>query len=145
MHSNSERFATANAQQIGSEARQFGQRISAQNLRELAFTLGNIEVNLENCDYRYFISYSGVKLPLKLVNELADESHLENRNTYFRGCYDGEQRLMLLEKMVYGDVELRHVYSYHPNGLLAEAEITDADGEINTLCFDESGAPVQAD
>lgn len=97
-------------------------------------------MELENCVTRYFISYSGVKLPLKLVNELADESHLENRNTYFRGCYDADQRLMLLEKLVYGDVELRHVYTYHPSGILAEAEITDADGEIDVLRFDETGA-----
>lgn len=95
-------------------------------------------MDLENCDCRYFISYSGVKLPLNLVSEL-DESHLENRNTYFRGCYDTDQRLLLLEKMVYGEVELRHQYTYHANGTLAEAEITDADGEISVLSFDENG------
>jgi len=102
-------------------------------------------VELENWDTRYFISYSGVKLPLKLVNELADESHLENRNTYFRGCYAADQRLMLLEKLVYGEVELRHVYTYHANGVLAEAEITDADGEIDLLRFDETGAALKVD
>ncbi|MDT4291738.1 DUF6156 family protein [Methylomonas sp. MO1] len=102
-------------------------------------------MELENCDTRYFISYSGVKLPLKLVNELADESHLENRNTYFRGCYAADQRLMLLEKLVYGEVELRHVYTYHANGVLAEAEITDADGEIDLLRFDETGAALKVD
>ena len=102
-------------------------------------------MELENCDCRYFISYSGVKLPLKLVNELEDESHLENRNTYFRGFFDTDQRLLLLEKLVYGDIELRHQYTYHPNGTLAEAEITDADGEINVLSFDETGAALAAD
>lgn len=102
-------------------------------------------MELENCDTRYFISYSGVKLPLKLVNELADESHLENRNTYFRGCYAADERLMLLEKLVYGEVELRHVYTYHANGVLAEAEITDADGEIDLLRFDETGAALKVD
>ncbi|MDX8126637.1 DUF6156 family protein [Methylomonas sp. BW4-1] len=102
-------------------------------------------MELENCDTRYFISYSGVKLPLKLVNELADESHLENRNTYFRGCYAADERLMLLEKLVYGEVELRHVYTYHANGVLAEAEITDADGEIDLLRFDETGAALKFD
>ncbi|WP_026600610.1 DUF6156 family protein [Methylomonas sp. 11b] len=102
-------------------------------------------MELENWDTRYFISYSGVKLPLKLVNELADESHLENRNTYFRGCYAADQRLMLLEKLVYGEVELRHVYTYHANGVLAEAEITDADGEIDLLRFDETGAALKVD
>lgn len=99
-------------------------------------------MELENCACRYFISYSGVKLPLKLVNELPDESHLENRNTYFRGFFDSDQRLLLLEKLVYGDVELRHRYRYHANGALADAEITDADGEIDVLRFDEHGAAI---
>ncbi|MDT4329224.1 DUF6156 family protein [Methylomonas sp. MED-D] len=96
-------------------------------------------MELENCACRYFISYSGVKLPLKLVNELPDASHLENRNTYFRGFFDGDERLLLLEKLVYGDVELRHQYSYHGNGTLSQAEITDVDGEITVLSFDEAG------
>lgn len=99
-------------------------------------------MDLENCSCRYFISYSGVKLPLKLVNELEDESHLENRNTYFRGYYDTDQRLLLCEKLVYGDIELRHRYGYHASGALAEAEITDADGEITVLSFDEQGLPL---
>jgi hypothetical protein len=30
---------------------------------------------------RYFVSYSGIKLPLKLVNEITETS-LNNRNTY---------------------------------------------------------------
>lgn len=94
-----------------------------------------------NCTCRYFISYSGVKLPLKLVNELEDESHLENRNTYFRGYYDAEQRLLLCEKLVYGDIELRHRYDYHADGSLSQAEITDADGEITVLNFDANGNP----
>ncbi|BBL59167.1 DUF6156 family protein [Methylomonas koyamae] len=101
-------------------------------------------MELDNCACRYFISYSGVKLPLKLVNELPDESHLENRNTYFRGFFDGNERLLLLEKLVYGDVELRHRYRYHANGALADAEITDADGEIDILRFDENGAAIAA-
>lgn len=99
-------------------------------------------MELEHCACRYFISYSGIKLPLKLVNELPDESHLENRNTYFRGFFDGNERLLLLEKLVYGDIELRHRYRYHPNGVLADAEITDADGEIDVLRFDENGTSI---
>lgn len=100
-------------------------------------------MELDNCACRYFISYSGVKLPLKLVNELPDESHLENRNTYFRGYFDTDQRLLLLEKLVYGDIELRHRYRYYPNGVLADAEITDADGEIDVLRFDENGTAIE--
>jgi hypothetical protein len=36
---------------------------------------------------RYYVTYSGVRLPLKLVNPLAD-SDIANRNTYFRAWYD---------------------------------------------------------
>ena len=36
---------------------------------------------------RYFLSYSGVSLPLRLVSPLA-ASELQNRNTYFRAVYD---------------------------------------------------------
>ncbi len=99
-------------------------------------------MNLENCDSRYFVSYSGVKLPLKLVNELADSSDLENRNTFFRGFYDAEQRLVRCEKRVYGELELLHCYQYHDNGALSQAEITDADGEITVLNFDSGGNPI---
>ncbi len=34
---------------------------------------------------RYFLTYTGVKLPLTLLNEL-QPGQLENRNTFFRGC-----------------------------------------------------------
>lgn len=102
-------------------------------------------MDLEQYTCRYFVSYSGIKLPLKLVNELEQASDLDNRNTYFRGYYDADQRLLLCENMVYGEIELRHRYSYHPNNVLSEAEITDADGEITVLRFDEQGQPLSED
>jgi len=89
-----------------------------------------------NC--RYFVSYSGVALPLKLINEIQD-SDRENRNTYFCGFYDTELRLMRCEKRVYGELELLHVYTYHDNGTLKQAEITDADGELTLMTFDLQG------
>lgn len=92
----------------------------------------------QSLDCRYFVSYSGVALPLKLINEIQD-SDRENRNTYFCGFYDGEQRLMRCEKRVYGELELLHVYAYHDNGILKQAEITDADGELTRLAFDLQG------
>jgi hypothetical protein len=92
----------------------------------------------QTMDCRYFVSYSGVALPLKLINELQD-SERENRNTFFCGYYDGEQRLMRCEKRVYGETELLHVYTYHDNGALKQAEITDADGELTVMSFDLQG------
>ena len=97
-------------------------------------------MNIENCECRYFISYSGIKLPLKLVDPLV-EANLQNRNTFFRGYFDAQNRLLLCQKVVYGEVELEHRYSYYDNGVLQQAEITDADGEMALLRFDEAGAP----
>lgn len=96
-------------------------------------------MNIENAECRYFISYSGVKLPLKLVDPLT-ESNLQNRNTFFRGYFDGQERLLLCQKMVYGEIELEHRYNYYDSGMLELAEITDADGEVTLLRYDEEGA-----
>lgn len=93
-------------------------------------------------DYRYFLTYSGVSLPLNLVSPLA-ASDLENRNTYFRALYDGENRLLTCEKMVYGEVELRHVYEYRADGLLARALIAMGDDEETEVRFDESGKQIR--
>jgi hypothetical protein len=90
---------------------------------------------------RIFVSYSGVKLPLKLVNELLSDER-DNRNTYFLGIYDADGRLIRCEKRVYGEIELLHHYQYHANGVLQLAEITDADGEITVLQFDSNGRTI---
>ena len=46
-------------------------------------------------DFRYFVSYSGVKLPLRLVDPL-EEAELENRNTYIRAEFDERERVFRL-------------------------------------------------
>lgn len=83
--------------------------------------------------HRYFVSYSGVKLPLKLVNEISQQS-LHNRNTYFCGHFDGDDRLMRCQKIVYGEVESEHIYEYDPDGVLKRAEIIE-DDESRELLF----------
>ena len=89
---------------------------------------------------RYFVTYTGIKLPLKLTNELTD-ADLENRNTFFCGYFDQQDRLLRLEKIVYGELEMQHLYTYHDNGLLKQAEIINSDEEVTTLNFNESGRP----
>lgn len=91
---------------------------------------------------RIFVTYSGIKLPLKLVNELT-VADTENRNTFFRGYFDEQERLTRLEKVVYGELELQHLYQYHENGTLKQAEIIDMDDEVTLLSFDENGQPIQ--
>ena len=92
---------------------------------------------------RYFLSYSGVSLPLKLLSPLA-ASELQNRNTYFRAVYDEAGRLVSCEKLVYGEVELTHLYEYRADGVLSRARISMGDDEPTELLFDESGAPIRA-
>ncbi len=83
--------------------------------------------------WRNFLTYSGVKLPLKLTSEL-QEGETENRNTWFRAGYDAEGKMLLCQKMVYGEVEMEHRYSYYPSGALQIAEITMV-GETNRIDF----------
>jgi ABC-type tungstate transport system permease subunit len=87
---------------------------------------------------RYFLATSGVKLPLKLVNEI-EAGALSNRNTYIRASYDASGLLLKFEKMVYGDVELSHSYSYDESGVLRRAEILMLDEDPTVLEF--NGAP----
>lgn len=84
---------------------------------------------------RFFVTYTGVKLPFKLVNEL-QPSEVENRNTFFRGYFDAQDRLTGFDKLAYGETELSHRYTYHANGKLELAQITDIDGEITEMTFD---------
>jgi len=94
--------------------------------------------------YKYFVSYSGVKLPLKLVDPL-EATALKNRNTYYRAIFDEENRVTLCERMVYGEVDLSHRYQYHSNGRLKQAEILTAENELKLLQFDEEGAPASVE
>ena len=85
--------------------------------------------------WRYFLTYSGVKLPLRLVGPLT-EAELANRNTYMRAQYDEAGRLIVCEKLVYGEVELTHRYRYHADGSLQMAEVVVGD-ESTVARFDE--------
>ena len=85
---------------------------------------------------RYFVSYSGVKLPLNLVNPL-DADEVENRNTYFCGYYDADGNMLACEKRVYGEVEFSHQYEYFPSGKLKSALIEMDGDEPRRLEFSE--------
>lgn len=89
----------------------------------------------EECTVRCFLTYSGVKLPLQLSQEL-DAASLRHRNTYFRAEYDALGRMRRCDKIVYGEVEMRHDYSYAADGALREAVITSAhEEEAQVLSF----------
>jgi Family of unknown function (DUF6156) len=91
---------------------------------------------------RYFVSYTGVKLPVKMVNPL-EEADLRNRNTYIIARFDTEDRLVGFEKMVYAEVEISHQYEYDSQGVLRRAEIF-MDEETTEMHFDAQGALLSA-
>lgn len=84
---------------------------------------------------RYFVTYSGVKLPLKLSQPL-EEAALSNRNTFFRAWFDAQERIISLQKVVYGEIEMEHRYEYYASGALKRAEITNTDDEVTVIDFD---------
>ena len=86
---------------------------------------------------RYFVSYTGIKLPVRMVNPL-EEKDLSNRNTFIIAYFDKDDRMIGFEKMVYSAIELSHYYDYHPSGLLKSAEIM-MDDVTTFLEYDEAG------
>ncbi len=91
---------------------------------------------------RFFVSYTGVRLPFNLVNVIAPDA-LSNRNTFIRAYFDKKGVLTGFDKVVYGEVELSHRYQYHCNGVLRRAEIAMLDEDAAVLCFDEAGVVSQ--
>lgn len=95
-------------------------------------------------DCRHFLTYTGVRLPFRLVEEIGD-AQLTHRNTFIRAWFDADGALTGFDKMVYGEIELSHRYSYHPNGALRRAEVTMLDEDPVIAVFDETGASVRED
>jgi len=87
---------------------------------------------------RYFVSYTGVKMPAKLVGPIDPET-LVTRNTWIRAYYDAEDRLMGFETIVYNEPELTHRYEYYPNGAIKFVELINVDREVTHLSYDEAG------
>ena len=91
---------------------------------------------------RHFVTYSGVSLPLKLTTPL-EGADLAHRITFYRAHYDDAERLALVEKVVYGEIESTHHYTYYPSGVLQEARVCQiADEETTLMAYDETGALV---
>lgn len=90
---------------------------------------------------RFFVSYSGVKLPFNLVNPITEDALL-NRNTFIRAYFNSAGTLTGFEKVVYGEVELTHRYEYHDNGVLRSAEITMLEEDPVVMSFDEAGLQI---
>lgn len=94
-------------------------------------------------DCLFYVTYSGVTLPLNLVNEIEPTS-LANRNTYIQAFYDAAGKLMGFHKLVYGEIELTHRYAYRTDGILRQAEIAMLDEDPVVLQFDAAAAPTSS-
>ena len=91
--------------------------------------------NKESLNCRHFVTYSGVKLPLKLVSPL-DKDTLDGRITYFRGFYNDDDNLLKVEKVVYGEIEFTHNYEYHDDGRLKSFELIEQDEEPRVIQYE---------
>lgn len=94
---------------------------------------------MDNLTTRFFVSYTGVNLPLKLTNEI-EAGSMDNRITYFIGYYDDAGRLLKIEKMVYGEIEFSHVYEYDDSNSVCKAVLTETDEDPRMLVFDSNGS-----
>lgn len=83
--------------------------------------------------WRYFVTYSGVKLPLKLVEELT-EADLGFRNTYYRSQANDAGLVTKIEKLVRGEIHITHAYSYDDAGKIQKAVIV-MDEEESVINF----------
>lgn len=93
---------------------------------------------------RFFVTYTGVKLPAKPVNPIGEEALL-NRNTFIRAYYNSAGALTGFDKVVYGEVELAHRYEYYDSGTLKRAEIAMAEEDTAVMNFDEAGVKLLLD
>lgn len=91
--------------------------------------------NKQSLQCRHYVSYTGVKLPLKLITPIDGES-LDKRITFFRGYYNAQEQLVAVEKVVYGEIEFEHRYDYHTDGRLKSAELREEDEAPRVLQFD---------
>lgn len=101
-------------------------------------------MNKQRLRRRYFISYTGVQLPLKLVNKL-DRKGVDKRITYFTGYYDDNECLKIIEKVVYGEIEFSHHYEYGEDGILIKAIMIENDELPRSLMFNKLGEPIEVD
>ena len=86
---------------------------------------------------QYYLSYSGLKLPLKLVSPMKSEE-IENRNIYYGVHLDVNGNPISIHKVVYGEIEMQHEYGYSDSGDLKWAEITNIDNEVQRFEFSTS-------
>ncbi len=94
-------------------------------------------------DQRFFVSYTGVKLPFTLVNPIAADA-LSNRNTFIRAYFDARACCAASTRWSMARSNFPTL-CYHDNGALRHAAIVMLDEEPAELAFDAAGIPLASE
>jgi hypothetical protein len=92
----------------------------------------------------YYASWGGYRHPVVLKHRISkDEADALNARgaVYLVAAFDGEGRLMRVEKFYRGEFFFEYLYAYHPNGRLKSARVT-REGRVTVLEFDARGRRV---
>jgi hypothetical protein len=93
---------------------------------------GASSMEQEHSDQKYFGTFVGYDLPLKLRENLF-RTEAEERGTYYIAHYDSVGRLEEVRKVHTGATFFVHKYTYDAQGILVEARITNKAGEVSIL------------
>ena len=92
-----------------------------------------------DCTVKYYRTFSGYSLPLKLIEPFTKEEALCSGSAYYIGHFDQNNMLIKIEKMHKGKLLFTHVYGYYPNGSIKRLENTPAEGKTVIKEYDERG------
>lgn len=114
----------------------------------LAFTglvVWGCSMNAENEEkfenVKYFSTFSGYNIPLRLSGEVSKEVALK-KEAYYIGFYDEAHRLFRVEKYLRGELFFRQNYFYREDGSLEECHGVNHEGVEVTNRFDETGQQI---
>lgn len=101
----------------------------------------DIKNDTKSTETKYFATFSGYNIPLKLTEEIPKELALK-RDAYYVGFYDEDQRLTCVEKYLDGALFFRHSYFYREDGSLRESKTVNSEGIETVSYFDENGRKI---
>jgi hypothetical protein len=90
----------------------------------------------------YYRGWTGYSHPIALQNKITkDEADAAaaKGNAYLIGCFDADNRLTRVIKMLKGSVFFDFEYTYHANGRRKSAKVTNANGVVTMREYDEAG------
>jgi hypothetical protein len=90
---------------------------------------------------RYYKSFAGYNIPLKLIGQMSEEDAKVHGNTasVYIGYFDGNERLFKVIKRMQTEIWFIHEYEYYPSGKIKSNRITDEKGAVHVNEYDESG------